>query len=239
MAGIIAYSATRPMDGSETQPTGLVRGGYSRDEEILLSATPALAQYEWSVARPVGSSAARAYFSSTTDAAPTFRPDVNGSFVFQVTDGVTVYGITVSVTTVAPMETVSHTRILPMHPDQMPVTPGGHTEFLDSTTNFRSFMTDDRTVYPYIATAQGATGATGPTGPAGPGGATGAQGPTGATGPTGPSGAGAVGPTGAPGATGAPRAGLQPPQAQQAPLATSSSRRVCSTRSRWKTRQEP
>src|SRR3972149_4908055 len=103
MAGIIAYSATVPMDGSETQPTGLVRGGYSRDEEILLSTTPAMAEYEWSVARPDGSSSARAYFSSTTDAAPTFRPDVNGSFVVSVTDGVNPpYSITLPGPPVAP-----------------------------------------------------------------------------------------------------------------------------------------
>src|SRR3972149_296574 len=107
MAGIIAYSATVPMDGSETQPTGLVRGGYSRDEEILLSTTPAMAEYEWSVARPDGSSAARADFSSTTVAAPTFRPDVNGSFVVSVIDGVNPpYSITLSVTTVAPVAPV-------------------------------------------------------------------------------------------------------------------------------------
>ena len=218
MAGIIAYSATVPMDGSETQPTGLVRGGYSRDEEILLSTTPAMAEYEWSVARPDGSSSARAYFSSTTDAAPTFRPDVNGSFVVSVIDGVNPpYSITLSVTTVAPMETVSHTRLLPLHPDQVPVTPGGTTEFLDPTTGYRSFMTDDRVVHPYVATSQGATGSTGPigptgsTGPTGPTGATGdpggPPGPTGATGPAGPTGAtgdtGATGPTGPAGATGA------------------------------------
>src|SRR3972149_5571212 len=204
MAGIIAYSATVPMDGSETQPTGLVRGGYSRDEEILLSTTPAMAEYEWSVARPDGSSSARAYFSSTTDAAPPFRPDVNGRFVVSVIDGVNPpYSITLSVTTVAPMETVSHTRLLPLHPDQVPVTPGGTTEFLDPTTGYRSFMTDDRVVHPYVATSQGATGSTGPIGPPGSTGPTGPPGAMGATGPPGPTGAtGFDGPQGIQGPTG-------------------------------------
>src|SRR3972149_4017560 len=199
MAGIIAYSATVPMDGSETQPTGLVRGGYSRDEEILLSTTPAMAEYEWSVARPDGSSSARAYFSSTTDAAPTFRPDVNGSFVGSVIDGGNPpYSIPLPGTTVAPMETVSHTRLLPLHPDQVPVTPGGTTEFLDPTTGYRSFMTDDRVVHPCVATSPGATGPTGPTA------ATGFDGPQGIQGPTGPEGppSGITGPTGPTGSAG-------------------------------------
>src|SRR3989304_4910674 len=237
MAGIIAYSATVPMDGSETQPTGLVRGGYSRDEEILLSTTPAMAEYEWSVARPDGSSSARAYFSSTTDAAPTFRPDVNGSFVVSVTDGVNPpYSITLSVTTVAPMETVSHTRLLPLHPDQVPVTPGGTTEFLDPTTGYRSFMTDDRVVHPYVATSQGATGSTGPIGPTG---STGPTGPTGATGDPG----GPPGPTGATAPAG-PRRALRAPPAEppglrdpRGPPVTSSSRRGCCTPSRSRCRQ--
>lgn len=202
MAGILAISATVPMDGADTQPSGLVLGGYSRDEEILLSTTPSLTQYEWSVARPEGSSASRAYLSSTTGSAPTFRPDVNGSFVFSVTDGVNPpYSITLSVTTVAPMETVSHTRLLPLHPDQVPVTPGGTTEFLDTTTGYRSFMTDDRVVHPYLATSQGSQGTQGVQGIQGTQGVQGPQGDFG--GPQGFQGeAGTQGASGAQGSAG-------------------------------------
>src|SRR3972149_1552671 len=165
MAGIIAYSATVPMDGSETQPTGLVRGGYSRDEEILLSTTPAMAEYEWSVARPDGSSSARAYFSSTTDAAPTFRPDVKGSFVVSVMGrGKTSGHHTPSEATGAPAAAAA---------------PGaGATEPAPPTG------------VPGPTGPTGPTGATGFDGPQGIQGPTGPEGPpSGITGPTGPPGA--------------------------------------------------
>jgi len=146
MAGIRALSATVKMTEAETEATGLTKAGFARDEEVALSVTPAFTSYSWSMTRPTGSSAARSAMSSTSVATPSFRPDINGEFILTCTDGTTTYDLVVEVSTVAPAEVATHTRRSAMLPDQIPITSGGGTEFLNAETGLMSVKYDDGSV---------------------------------------------------------------------------------------------
>jgi hypothetical protein len=144
MAGIRALSPTVKMTVGETVATGLTKAGFARSEQVLLAVTPVFSAYLWTLARPAGSSAARAYLSSSTAASPVFTPDVNGEFILTCTDGTTFYDLTISVTVVAPAEIAHHVRMPAVRRDEVPVTPGGRTVCVDAQTGEMSAMDDQR-----------------------------------------------------------------------------------------------
>ena len=93
MAGIYATAASKTLAAGATSvdntSTGWVAG-----ERISLGATPAGATYLWSIAQPSASSRARSALSTENGAAPTFTPDVGGTYSIScLVDGATTYAL--------------------------------------------------------------------------------------------------------------------------------------------------
>jgi len=112
MAGILANSVTQTMGSTSADATQV---GYLAGEQITLSVTPSGDSYAWSIARPSGSSAARAAFSDDTAASPTFTPDLPGYYVITcLVDGATSYVLRIAVTSLAVVSPSQGLRLSPV-----------------------------------------------------------------------------------------------------------------------------
>jgi hypothetical protein len=130
MSGILANSASKQMLSGDTSPSQTV-SGFVTGEQIVLGAFPAGTGYQWGVASPSGSAAARSKLSSKTDAAPTFIPDVAGPYVLTVNvDGVT-YSVQLTVVASATMNAAGGFRFFPLTRAAVPAPSSGHS-LLDS-----------------------------------------------------------------------------------------------------------
>jgi hypothetical protein len=134
MSGILANSASQTMLAGATSADNAV-SGYIALEEVALSVTPTGSSYSWAIAKP-SSSTARARLSSTTDASPTFTPDVAGYYTLTcVVDSVTTYVLRVAVSAIGEVATIDAIRLVPILNAQVPTPATGRTIFSSSDLN--------------------------------------------------------------------------------------------------------
>jgi hypothetical protein len=156
MAGILANSASQTMLAGATSADHAV-SGYIALEEVVLSVTPTGSSYSWAIAKPSGSSA-RAALSSTTDASPTFTPDVAGFYTLTcVVDSVTTYVLRVAVSAIGEVSTIDAIRLVPILNAQVPTPATGRTIFSSSELNDLAQKLPDGNTYP-IAGGGGGSG---------------------------------------------------------------------------------
>jgi len=114
MAGIMACSATETMVAGDTSADNS-HSGYIAAEMVTLSVTPSGTSYSWGQSIPSGSATTRSALSSTTDASPTFTPDVAGEWVITcLVSGVTTYVLRLSVTAIATTTMAEAFRLQPV-----------------------------------------------------------------------------------------------------------------------------
>lgn len=86
--GILANSVAVSHTSSSADDT---KTGYVTNQRVALSLSLVSTSFAWSISPPSGSSLARSALSSTTDAGPTFVPDVPGLYLVSclASDGTT------------------------------------------------------------------------------------------------------------------------------------------------------
>lgn len=110
MAGILANSISKTMTAGDTSVNNSV-SGYVENEEVTLSTSPTGTTYQWELSLPSASTSARARLSSTTDATPTFVPDIEGEYFITCTVDATVYTFIATVLPVATSNSVQVVRL--------------------------------------------------------------------------------------------------------------------------------
>lgn len=131
MAGILANSPSKTMASGDTS-ADKTASGYVAGERITLTVTPSGTNYEWSQARPSGSSA-RAQLSGATGASVTFAPDVGGTYVVTcIVDGSTTYVIRITCQSPTISEPVEAVRLSPRTDASVPAPAAGRTLYYSS-----------------------------------------------------------------------------------------------------------
>jgi hypothetical protein len=112
MAGILANSASETMVAGDTAVDKTV-SSYVRNERVALSVTPSGTTYRWTMVIPNGSSAGKTSLSDSTDAAPTFVPDIGGVYVITCVVDETTYVLRMTVVNTAQSEQTEAIRLTP------------------------------------------------------------------------------------------------------------------------------
>lgn len=148
MAGIMASSATETMVSGDTAADNS-HAGYIASEMTTLSVTPSGSSYSWGQSIPSGSATARSGLSSTTDASPTFTPDVAGEWVVTcLVDGTTTYVLRLSVTAIATTTMAEAFRLQPVADSAVSAPAGSILALYNSSTqNGLAVKNSDGTVY--------------------------------------------------------------------------------------------
>lgn len=132
MSGITAVSSTKThaASGVDVADSGFITG-----DAIALTASPTGTNYQWSLARPSGSNAARGALSGDASATAAFTPDAAGIYAISVTvDGV-VYILRLSVAQLVQSTTLEALRMTPVADSQVPPPAVGHALYFSSTQN--------------------------------------------------------------------------------------------------------
>ena len=132
MAGITATSASASVSSPSADNTA---SGYVTGERITLGTTPAASSsYQWGQAAPSASALARSAVDNDTAAAPTFVPDVAGTYVVTcLVDGATTYTLRLTVQSVSIAEPVEAVRFSPRADTTIPAPAAGVTMYYSST----------------------------------------------------------------------------------------------------------
>lgn len=132
MAGILAQSASVTTTSGQTSVdntfTGFVTG-----ERITLSTSPTGTDYSWGQSIPSASAQARSELSSLTAAAPTFTPDVAGTYVVTVDVDGTDYVLRLTVQAASIAEPVEAVRYSPRGDATIPAPAAGFSVYYSST----------------------------------------------------------------------------------------------------------
>jgi len=146
MAGILANSASVSMVSGDTAASKNMFG-YAKTEAITLGVTPAGTSWVWAMVPPSASLARTARLSSTTVAAPTFTPDVDGTYVITcMVDGTTSYTIHCVVVNETTAVQVPHVTWTPKAPADVVAPAGGLRQFYNSATSLMAFKDSDGNV---------------------------------------------------------------------------------------------
>lgn len=132
MSGItaVASSATHAASGADVTASGFVTG-----ETVALSTSPTGTNYQWALASPSGSNAARVRFAGDDTATASFTPDVAGVYAISVTvDGV-VYALRLTVTQLAQSYALEALRLLPVADAKVPAPSAGVALYFSATQN--------------------------------------------------------------------------------------------------------
>lgn len=151
MAGITAHSASKSHAAGATSENANV-SGFIAGERIVLGITEASTSYLWGIALPGGASSL-AGLSSTGAAAPTFTPDVRGTYLVTCVTDSAVYSLRMDVLAIAEVEHVDAVRLMPVEPGQVPPPELGATLFFNSETGSACLKKDDGTVHKIETTA--------------------------------------------------------------------------------------
>jgi len=139
------------MTGGDTAPDNVV-AGYITAEQIALSTTPTGTTYEWSLAKPTGSSA-RADLSASTGASVSFTPDVAGNYGIACTvDETTTYTLLLAVANVGQVITLGILQFMPLHDAQVPTPATGRSVYYSIESAKVVEKRPDGTVHPFTTT---------------------------------------------------------------------------------------
>lgn len=131
MAGITATSASANVSSPSPDNTA---SNYVTGERVTLGTTPSGSSFQWDLSAPSGSSIARSALDNDTDAAPTFVPDVGGTYTITcLVDGVTTYALRITVQSVSISEPVEAVRFSPRADTTIPAPAAGVTMYYSST----------------------------------------------------------------------------------------------------------
>ncbi len=148
MAGILANSASKTMEAGDTSADAVV-SGFVTGERIVLGTNPTGESYSWGLSVPSASAAARSGLSSATDAAPTFTPDVAGTYVVTCTvDGTTTYVMRIAVVAVAVTVANQALRFSPVADAAVPAPAIGITLYYSSDHTALVVKDSENNVYP-------------------------------------------------------------------------------------------
>jgi hypothetical protein len=138
MAGIGLASASKTTTGSSVD---YAASGWIRNEKIGLTTLPvASSSYLWALTNPVGSSDGKSYISDTTGSAPSFVPDIGGTYVITCTvDGATQYAVRATVLDTAVAEPAEALRYTPRADTQVAAPSLGAVQYWSSTQNAMVF----------------------------------------------------------------------------------------------------
>lgn len=153
MAGILASSASVTMVSGDTSADNTF-SGYVTGERITLSTTPTGTVYSWGQSIPSASATARSGLSSTTAAAPTFTPDVAGTYVITVDVDGTDYVLRITVQSAAIAEPIEATRYSPRADTTIPAPAAGVSLYYSSTHDGLAIKDPDDNVTPLGMSAE-------------------------------------------------------------------------------------
>lgn len=148
--GILANSASVAMTSSAASDS---RPGFVACERITLSVNPAGTNYAWSQAGPAGSSATRAAISQTNSPAPSFVPDIAGTYTIVCTvDAATTYVLRLTVTQVVTATSTEALRLSPLRDEQVAAPVLGFAVYHSSTLGAPAYKSPDNSVRPLGST---------------------------------------------------------------------------------------
>ena len=129
MAGITATSASASVSSPTVDNTA---SGFVAGERVTLGTSPSGTSYQWGMAAPTAPSVARSRLSTETAAAPTFVPDVGGTYALScVVDG-TSYALRITVQSPTIAEPVEAVRFSPRTDSSVPAPAAGVTMYFSS-----------------------------------------------------------------------------------------------------------
>jgi hypothetical protein len=156
MAGIICNSASKTMLAGATSADNAVAGRVT-GEQCTLTVSPTGTDYEWSIAIPSSSSAARSALSATTGSSVTFTPDVPGVFTLvAVVDSTTTYVLRVGVTSTAISQLAEAIRQTPKAGATVPAPAVGLMSFFSDDFSQLAVKDPSDRVWPVLTGAMGA-----------------------------------------------------------------------------------
>jgi hypothetical protein len=131
MPGLLANSASKTQTVTSADATST---GYVTGERVVLTTTPTGTDYAWAISLPSGSSPVRARLSSATAAAPTFTPDIGGTYTIVCTvDGSTTYVLRITVTAIALSVPTEVLRLAPVADASVPAPAVGLALYYSAT----------------------------------------------------------------------------------------------------------
>ncbi len=133
MAGITAASASASLLAGDTSADN-TDSNYVAGERVTLGVTPSGSSYLWSMAAPTNSSVARSAIANDTVAAPTFTPDVGGTYTITcLVSGTITYVLRLTCQAAAVAEPVEAVRYSPRTSTSIPAPAAGWSVFFSST----------------------------------------------------------------------------------------------------------
>jgi hypothetical protein len=157
MAGITAVSASQTLSSGSTSADNS-SAGWVTGESILLGVTPSGSSYAWSQSVPSASTQARSALGDDDILAPSFTPDVGGTYVLScLVSGVTQYTLKLTVQNAATSELEEALRWSPRLDTTITAPTLGLVQyFSDTFDNLSSKDPSDR-VWPLLTGAMGAS----------------------------------------------------------------------------------
>lgn len=148
--GILANSASVAMTTSAASDS---RPGFVAGERIALSVNPAGTNYAWSQAGPPGSSPTRAAISQANSPAPSFVPDIAGTYALVCTvDAATTYVLRLTVTQVVTATSTEALRLSPLRDEQVAAPVLGFAVYHSATLGAPAYKSPDNSVRPLGST---------------------------------------------------------------------------------------
>lgn len=148
--GILANSASVAMTSSAASDS---RPGFVAGERIVLSVNPSGTNYSWSQAGPPGSSTTRAALSQANSAAPSFVPDIAGTYTLVCTvDAVTTYVLRLTVTQVITATSTEALRLSPLRDEQVAAPVLGFAIYHSESLGAPAYKSPDNSVRPLGST---------------------------------------------------------------------------------------
>jgi hypothetical protein len=156
MAGITAASASVTLSSGSTSDNNS-SSGWVAGERIVLGTSPTGSSYSWAISAPSAASVARSALSSATAAAPTFTPDVGGTWVVAVTvSGTTSYTLRLTVQAAAVSEPVEAIRHSPREDSTITAPSLGVASYFSDTFDNLACKDPSGRVWPLLVGEMGA-----------------------------------------------------------------------------------
>ena len=155
MSGILCNSASKTMLAGATSADNAVSGRVT-GEQCTLTVSPSGTDYEWSIAIPSSSSAARSALSATTGASVTFTPDVAGVYTITADVDGDIYVLRITVTSTAISQLVECIRQTPKANATVPAPALGLTQFVSDELDQLAVKDPSDRIWPLLTGAMGA-----------------------------------------------------------------------------------
>lgn len=155
MSGITAQSVSVSHASGSTSANAS-SSGWVTGERIVLGTSPTGSSYSWGIAAPAASNRARSALSDTTAAAPSFVPDVGGTWLLTVTVGdSTDYTLRLTVQAAAVSEPEEAVRWSPREDSTITAPTLGLAQYFSDTFDNLACKDPSGRVWPLLLGAMG------------------------------------------------------------------------------------